>query len=132
MAKRFTDSTKWQKKWFNELDTKYKLFWLYILDSCNHGGIWDCNIPLAEFQLNEKYEVDELKKIFNGRIRVLDEYKWFIPNFIVFQYKELNESVKVHKSVIEILKKEGLLEEIGYTGKKESFSQKQERNTTTT
>ena len=55
MAKRFTDSTKWQKPWFNNLETKHKLFWLYILDSCNHAGIWDCNISLAEFQLNEKF-----------------------------------------------------------------------------
>ena len=31
MAKRFTETGKWKKKWIRQLDPKYKLFWFYLL-----------------------------------------------------------------------------------------------------
>jgi hypothetical protein len=43
----------------------------------------------------------------DGRIEVLGD-KWFMPKFVEFQYgNELNEDNRVHRSVIEMLKKEG-------------------------
>ena len=56
MAKRFTDTDKWKKKWFRELKPISKCFWSYLLDNCNHAGIWEVDISLAEgvglFELN--------------------------------------------------------------------------------
>ena len=38
MAKRMTDTDKWKKGFIRSLPSKYKLFWLYILDDCDPFG----------------------------------------------------------------------------------------------
>ena len=30
-----------------ELDPKYKLFWFYLLDNCDHAGVFDADIESA-------------------------------------------------------------------------------------
>ena len=108
MSKRFTDTNKWNKGWIHSLDPKYKLLWVYLIDMCNHAGIWDCNLELASFQLGIDYDLMETIKVFEDKIEIIDSgNKWFISSFIHFQYGELNESNRVHLSVINILKKEG-------------------------
>lgn len=104
MAKRFTDTGKWKDLWFQDLPSKYKLFWLYILDECDNAGIWKPNIKLASFQICEPFEDSELKIILAERITILDSGYWFIEKFIGFQYGELSETSKPHQSVLRILK----------------------------
>ena len=104
MAKRFTATEKWIDPWFCGLSKDNKLFWIYLLDSCDHAGIWQVNWPLVKFYMGD-YIFD--KDIFNGRIVELTSEKWFIPKFITFQYGELNPENRAHLSVINILKKEG-------------------------
>ena len=108
MAKRFTDSEKWDDPWFSELPNKFKLLWILILDKCDHAGFYKVNLKMAEFCTGEKYELQEVKGILDGRIREISPEKWFIPKFIDFQYGELNDESRVHKSVYSILKKEGV------------------------
>ena len=47
MAKRFTDTDKWKKGFIRNLPAKYKLLWLYILDDCNHAGVWETDFEVA-------------------------------------------------------------------------------------
>lgn len=104
MAKRFTATEKWQDPWFCDLNSTDKLFWIYLLDNCNHAGIWQVNWPLAKFHLGKN--ISDLSS-FQNRIVQLSEEKWFIPKFIEFQYGVLNPDNRAHKSVIDILEKEG-------------------------
>ena len=105
MANRFTATEKWIDPWFCELNEKDKLFWIYIVDNCDHAGIWQVNWPLVRFHIKD-YVFNE--KVFNSRIIKLKNDKWFIPKFIEFQYKTgLNPENRAHQSVINILKKEG-------------------------
>jgi hypothetical protein len=53
MAKRFTDSEKWNRPWFRKLPTKYKLLWLYILDHCDMSGVWYVDFELASMMIGE-------------------------------------------------------------------------------
>jgi len=106
MAKRFTDSDKWDDPFFADLPNKYKLFWIYLLDKCDHAGIYKVNLRLANFILGEIYILQEVKQVLNGRIQELSPEKWFIPKFISFQYGELDDESRVHKSILKILKKE--------------------------
>ena len=105
MAKRYTATEKWHDPWFSGLKPTNKLFWIYLLDNCDHAGIWQVNWPLAKFHLGD-FEYD--KAVFKGRIIEVSEERWFIPKFIDFQYGELNPENRMHMSVIKILKKEGL------------------------
>lgn len=108
MAKRFIDTDIFKKGFVKGLKAPHKLLWLYILNDCNHAGIWDVELDVAALRLGLSDEITPsiVKKAFKGKIQEIDGgKKWFIPSFIEFQYKELNESNRAHKSVILQLKK---------------------------
>lgn len=104
MSKRFTDTGKWKDSWFQDLPAKYKLFWIYILDECDHAGIYKPNIRLASFQIGEHFEEIEIKRILADRIEILGGGYWFIKKFIEFQYGELSAESRPHASIIRTLK----------------------------
>lgn len=113
MAKRFSDTDKWKKPFIRSLQAPYKLFWLYILDDCDHAGIWQVDIEIANIKLGEKLCIETALKQFGSKITVFDNgEKWFIKDFIDFQYGELNPKNRVHESVLNILNKYKLLDEI--------------------
>jgi len=112
MAKRFTDSGKWKKSFFRNLPAHLKLFWIYLLDECNHAGIWEVEIDVASIRTG--VELDGLEatalEAFGDRVVPIDGgTKWFIPDFIGFQYSQLNEKNRAHKSVLDILQAYDLL-----------------------
>jgi len=109
MAKRFTESTKWKKLWIRKLDPKYKLFWFYLLDNCDHAGVFDADIESASFHIGIEYNKKEILETFNRKIVPFKTDKWFIPKFVEYQYGELNENNRAHLSVINILTKYKLL-----------------------
>lgn len=106
MPKRFTATEKWIDPWFCSLIPINKLFWMFLLDNCDHAGMWKVNWPLVKFHIWEE-KIDP--SLFGGRIVVINSEKWHIPKFIEFQYGELNDQNNTHKSVLKILEKEGVL-----------------------
>ena len=112
MAKRFTDTDKWiSNKWFRKLEPRFKLFWIYICDMCDAVGVWDEDLELAEICIGEQYDQDELLQIFDGRLRVLSNHKWWITGFCDFQYpKGLDENSNSGPilSAVSLLKKHSL------------------------
>ena len=112
MAKRFTDSTKWSNSFIRSLKAPYKLLWLYILDECDHAGVWQVDIDVAQIKIGEKINKNDAEKLFKDKIHVLKNgEKWFIIDFIEFQYGELNSQNRAHNSVINILKKYDIIDE---------------------
>jgi hypothetical protein len=106
MAKRFTDTDKWKKGFIRGLHPKHKLLWLYILDDCNHAGIWDTDFEVASIRIGQKINEKEACKVFAEQIKIFDRgNKWFIPKFIDFQYGTLNENSRPHQAVIKLLDK---------------------------
>ncbi|MCK4575521.1 HNH endonuclease [candidate division WOR-3 bacterium] len=114
MAKRFTDTEIYNKKWFRELTPTEKCFWRYICDACNHAGIWEVDFETAGFFINKKLNESRLREIFKDRYVEIDNGKrWFIVGFIEFQYGKLSGGNPAHISVIKILNKHGIeLEEM--------------------
>lgn len=108
MAKRFTDTDKWKKPFIRSLKAPYKLLWLYILDECDHAGIWQIDIEVANIKIGEKINLETALLQFDGRVIKIDD-KLFIPDFVEFQYGKLNPENRAHKSVIDILSKHNLL-----------------------
>ena len=108
MAKRMTDTDKWKKRFIRELKPKHKLLWLYILDDCNHAGIWEIDLDVASIRVGEAVGYKDLD-VFGSKIIMFDNNeKCFIPDFIEFQYGELNPNSNVHKSVISLLSRYNL------------------------
>ena len=111
MAKRFTDNEKWKKSFFKSLSTVDKLFFLYILDECDHAGIWHVEPDIAALRIGNEIDIEKSKNEFGKHIYEFDSgEKWFIPFFVEFQYGLLNNNVNAHKSVINKLKKYKLLQ----------------------
>jgi len=111
MAKRFTNTDKWKKQWFKKLNTKQKLFWLYILDDCNHAGIWDIDLEVTSIRIGDEMSLDEMSYVLGDDVVFIDNReKVFIPKFIEFQYGELNPNSRPHISVINLLEKYNLID----------------------
>lgn len=110
MAKRFTDSEKWQKPWFRKLPPNMKLVWIYLLDACDIAGVWVVDMEVVEFFVKERIDESEVLECLGERIEVFDSgRKWFVRDFVEFQYgAKLNPSNRLHHSVITRLEKYGL------------------------
>lgn len=105
MPKRFTDTEKWKKPFIRSLEGPYKLLWFYILDDCDHAGIWQVDMEVACIRIGEDVTLDRAIELFDGRAILIDSGKLFVPDFIDFQYGQLNPANRLHASVISILKK---------------------------
>lgn len=114
MAKRFTDSEKWKDPFFEELNKDLKLAWLYLLDDCDHAGIWKKSIKRLNFSLDTNFTEEDLLKAFKDRIVILNADKWFIPKFITFQYGNdfFKSKQKAVISAIKILNENNLIKEL--------------------
>ena len=110
MAKRFTDTEKWKKPFIRGLQGPYKLLWLYICDDCDHAGIWQVDMDVAQIRIGEKININDAVKSFEDKIIIFDKgNKWFIPSFVEFQYPSgLNPENRSHNSVIILLEKYNL------------------------
>ncbi|MEM1973311.1 MAG: hypothetical protein QXN68_00815 [Thermoplasmata archaeon] len=115
--KRLTETDKWVEKWFRDLDNKYKLLYLFMLDNCDYLGIFDLDkLELASFILKEKFSVEEVKKVFLDKIevKIIDGKEIVVmKEFILWNYGDnLNPEHKIHKRIIEVLSKKSKKKEI--------------------
>lgn len=109
MYKIFTDADKWDKKWFRKIEPKYKCFWLYILDKSSRAGVWEVDFESVNFFINDKIDINKVKEIFSSRITELrNGKKWFIKNYVLFQYGRLTENNNMHIGIIQELKRYGI------------------------
>lgn len=109
MAKRFTDTEKWDKPWFRKLPPKYKCLWSYIVDKCDQAGAWYVDFELASYMIGDNIDPGEAEIYFEKQIRKLDEGKlWAIEDFIPFQYGELTPTNNFHKSILAVAVRRGI------------------------
>lgn len=105
MSKRFTDTEKFNDKWYRKLPILQKVIWEYLLAECNHAGILEkFDIELMSFKIGQEITKKDLD-YFKNRIVFISDSVIFIPKFIKFQYGRLNPESKVHASVLRELKK---------------------------
>jgi hypothetical protein len=96
MAKRLTDTAKWDKVWFRKLSSTNKNFWIYICDKCDHTGIWEVDFETAAHYIGATLNEKEIKEVFKKQfIELNNGSRWLIKDFIIFQYGNLNEQNKM-------------------------------------
>lgn len=107
MGKRFTDTEKWKKPFLRGLEAPYKLLWLYICDDCDHAGIWQVDLEVAEIRIGEKLCKKKAIEVLGDKFISIDnDTKWFIPSFINFQYPSgLNPNNNAHVNIIKTIEK---------------------------
>lgn len=108
MAKRYTDTLKWTKRWYRELGSALRDVRQYVLDTCSHYGVWEVDLDTLKHFTGQRVSLADISKAFQGKMLAIDSDKIFIPAFIDFQYGELSEDSRPHQSVIRELRREGL------------------------
>lgn len=109
MPKRFTDTEKWKRPWFRGLPLNYKLLWLYLLDNCDIAGVWYVDLDLAAFLIGSPVTESEALGHFAKQVDVLtDGKRWWVKDFVAFQYGDLKTTNNLHKAVANLLEKHGL------------------------
>lgn len=108
MAKRLTDTAKWDRQWFREMPVEYKMFWNYLCDRCDHAGIWHKDLGIASFFIGAQIDAEKALVYFGDRVKVISDEKWFVARFISFQYGKYHQNKSVHKAVMSRLVASGL------------------------
>jgi hypothetical protein len=112
MSARFTDTEIWKEDWFCEMSCEYQHFTRYIFDHCDNAGVWKPNKFDFETKAKVKVSLDSmLQQVNRGqqRILLLDNGRWFIAGYILFQWFnkkktfDLVLSNPLHKSLVKIL-----------------------------
>lgn len=111
MAKRLTDTGKWNDDWYISLSNDYRIIWQWLLDNCNHAGICKRSMKLLNMMCNTKIEEKDMILAMCERVLIIDN-NWFIPKFLKFQYTTLHSNKPVIISVVNELEKYGILEMI--------------------
>lgn len=112
MAKRFTATEIWEEDWFLEMPNEYKLFWYYMLSTCDHAGLFKVNLRsfcnLLGVQISDTKALDYFN-LGKSRIRVISKSVWFIEDFFSFQYGQIfNFNNNVHESIDKMYKKHSI------------------------
>lgn len=109
MAKRFIDTDLFRKPFMRALEAPYKALWIYLLCECDHAGVWTVELDVAQLRMDMKLDPEKaLEKLGGAAIPIDGGAKWFLPDFVGFQYGILNPANRVHESVIAILDKYGI------------------------
>jgi hypothetical protein len=107
MVKRFHDTEIWKQDWFLDMDIEYRVLWLYVKDNCDHAGMWKPEKKFVEFITGKEIDLVKGLHFFNRqkeRVAVLKNGRWFLRDFIVFQYGvKLNTENRVHASIKRLL-----------------------------
>jgi hypothetical protein len=112
MAKRFIDTNLFKKGFVKQLPTEYKLLYIYLFCECDHCGIWEAELDVASIRIGiDVSNASKALEIFDGKVVSFDRgKKWFVPQFITFQYGKLTSANKIHKSVVSTLNANGLMQ----------------------
>ena len=112
MAKRFFSTKIWDEDWFLDMPIEYRLFWFYILSSCDHAGIFKVNLGSFCRLNGVKIEPRDALLLLNTgkqRIREINSTTWLIEDFFCYQYGEtFNPNNRVHESIQKVYKLHGI------------------------
>ena len=109
MAKRFIDTDLFRKPFMRGLEAPYKALWIYLLCECDHAGVWTVELDVAHLRMGMKLDTEKALEKMGGAVIPIDGgAKWFLPDFVAFQYGKLNPANRVHESVLAILSKYGI------------------------
>ena len=111
MAKRLHDTEIWHKEWFCNLTMTQKLLVQYLFDNCDCAGVFEANYKIMQFLIGAVVKEKDLLAI--KQVVKLPNGKFYLTDFINFQYRvnldELNPKFSVHKGIIKILEKNGII-----------------------
>jgi len=107
MAKRFTDTGKWDDPWFRKLPSKFKVVWEFLRDKVDNAGFWKKDFELMAFFTQETSTPDDILRAINdGKTRIKDHGDhWELVDFVAFQFGDLSRDCKAHTHIFALKEK---------------------------
>jgi hypothetical protein len=111
LAKRFTETTKWQKEWYRLMGPKLRDLRSYLLDACDHAGILDVDLGTISHFVGWDVSVEDINESLRNRgvWHPGSSRKLFIPDFIEFQYGDASNQFKARLSALKKIESLGFL-----------------------
>lgn len=84
----FTDTQKWDDKWFRKLHPATKIIYLYLCDLSDHAGIWEFDGDMIRLHIGFEYSDEELRErilSLGAKIREMPNGVFWITNYVHFQ-----------------------------------------------
>lgn len=104
--KRYIDTELFKQAFVRSLPTQYKALWVFLFCDCDNAGVWQVDIEVAELYTGAKFSLQEIKTYLGAKLHFFaNDKKAFIPDFISFQYGNLNEKNPAHKNIIATLQR---------------------------
>ena len=104
MTSRFTQTEKWDDKWFRQLSPNAKVLYWYIWDKCNIAGFWEIDLDGAAF--HTKISTKSIGRVFEELARgflAKGNYVW-VRKFLYHQRNlPLNPNNPAHKGILKII-----------------------------
>lgn len=85
MAKRFTETNKWQDDWYCTLSNDEKVIWQYLNDHCSVAGLIKKGLKHLNYFCGTKFTEAKLIEVFGSKLVDLGDC-FFLPSFILEQY----------------------------------------------
>ena len=104
MASRFTQTEKWDDKWFRQLSPNAKVLYWYVWDKCNIAGFWEVDLEGALFhtKIPQRGIEGAYKELARGFLANGD-YVW-IRKFLYHQRNlPLNENNPSHRGILKVI-----------------------------
>jgi hypothetical protein len=112
MAKRFAATEIWEEDWFIDLPNEYKLFWFYMLATCDQAGFFKVNIKMFCVSNNVSIDSETAMDLYNKgkkRIRKVNSGLWLVEDFFSFQYgQRFNKNNPMHAGIGKIFTRNGV------------------------
>ena len=108
MGYRWTDTDKWDDKWFRTLSPNAKILFSLLCDKCNRVGVYEIDKPYMMFAigLGEEELKEAVVMVRKAYVKSKDGKFIFLKNFLKNQRKlPLNNSNNEHKPIIAMLEK---------------------------
>lgn len=116
---RMLDPEIFEQEWFDELPSRLKLLYIYILLKCDCGGVIEINLKRWSYSLgyeNERFTRKEIFSSFGNRVMPVggdadSASKAIVPDFIHFHYGDrlVNDRKHVmHRAAVKRIKAAGL------------------------
>lgn len=107
MGKRFIDTGIFRKPAIRAMKAPYKALFIYLLCECDHAGVWDEEIDVAAMRLGMDIDKETALAELGSSVKAIGS-KWYLTDFVAYQYGELNPANRVHASVISRLQSLGI------------------------
>ena len=108
MAKRYISTDLYQKKWYRSLNPKMKCVWIYLFTQSDHAGFFNVDLELISFMVGSKVTEKEIFTHLGDQIVTINQDKWWLRDFVAFQYGELKDTNNAHRSVLKQLQKHNI------------------------